>query len=73
VSVPPPVRHVSKLARDHRAQLHGGGVEGDMLFPPGFDPKSSARGVAISGNRQWPNGEIPYDMSAITGTPLRKL
>ena len=73
MSVPPPVRPDNKLARDHRAQLRGGGVEGDMLFPPGFDPKSSARGVAISGNGQWPNGVIPYDMSAITGTPLRKL
>ena len=50
------------------AQLHGGGVEGDMLFAPGADPKSSARGVGINGNSKWPNGEIPYDLSAITGT-----
>jgi len=59
--------------RANQARLHGGGVEGDMLFPPGFDPKSSARGVAIYGNQQWPGGVIPYDMSAITGTVLRKV
>lgn len=49
------------------AQLNGGGVEGDMIFAPGSNPMSSTRGVAKFGNRQWPNGIVPYDMSAITG------
>ncbi|CAF1187129.1 unnamed protein product [Adineta ricciae] len=44
-------------------QLIAGGFEGDMMFPDGADP---ARGVAIIGKRQWPNGVIPYDISAIT-------
>lgn len=48
------------------AQTRGGGFEGDMIFPKGFNPKNSARGVAIYGNRQWPGNTIPYDLSAIT-------
>jgi len=48
----------------------GGGFEGDMIFPPGFDPKDpkshSSKGVAIIGPRTWPNNIVPYDMSAIT-------
>jgi hypothetical protein len=54
------------------AQLLGGGVEGDMLFPDGFDPKDSTRGVAIYGNMKWPNGVIPYDISAITNAQDQK-
>jgi len=46
--------------------LQGGGIEGDMLFEPGFNPKTSTRGVAIHGNKQWLGKVIPYDMSAIT-------
>lgn len=42
-------------------------VEGDMIFPPGFNPKSSTRGVGFFGDRKWPNGIVPYDISAITG------
>ena len=49
------------------AKVNGGGIEGDMIFPQGINPKSSTRGVAIYGNRQWPNGIIPYDISSITG------
>ena len=48
-------------------QLIAGGFEGDMMFPDGADP---ARGVAIIGKRQWPNGVIPYDISAITSKHL---
>lgn len=46
----------------------GGGHEGDMIFPKGFNltSLSDARGVAISGPRRWPNGIVPYDISAIT-------
>lgn len=47
--------------------MRGGGFEGDMVFPKGFNPKNSARGVAIFGNKQWPDSVIPYDLSAITG------
>jgi hypothetical protein len=45
----------------------GGGFEGDMIFPDGFDPTTAddARGVAISGSRQWPGNVIPYDLSGI--------
>lgn len=61
------VEKVHRKGENGNAQLVGGGVEGDMIFPPGVNPKSSTRGVAIYGNRQWPNGVIPYDISAITG------
>ena len=48
--------------------LIGGGFEGDMIFPKGFNPLSSSepKGVATYWPRQWPNGIIPYDISAIT-------
>jgi hypothetical protein len=47
----------------------GGGFEGDMILPEGFDPTSEAdgRGVAIFGPRRWPNNLVPYDISGITG------
>ena len=61
-----PKIHLQKsVGRD--AKLDGGGVEGDMIFPEGVNPKSSTRGVAIYGRKKWPNGEIPYDISSITG------
>jgi len=46
----------------------GGGFEGDMILPDGFDPtsESNGKGVAIYGPRQWPNNIIPYDISSIT-------
>jgi len=45
----------------------GGGVEGDMIFPDGFNPKILSRGVGILGDAlKWPTGMIPYDISAIT-------
>jgi hypothetical protein len=47
-------------------QMLGGGMEGDMIFAKGVNPKSSTRGVAIFGNMKWPNNVIPYDISAIT-------
>jgi len=53
-------------------RLYAGGQEGDMLFPEGVDPKDAARGVAIFGNMKWPNGIIPYDISAITNANDRK-
>ena len=39
-----------------------------MLFEDGFNPLSpnKAKGVARFGPRRWPNGIIPYDISAIT-------
>lgn len=48
----------------------GGGFEGDMILPEGFDPtkESDGRGVAIYGPRQWPNNVVPYDLSLITST-----
>ena len=48
--------------------MAGDGFEGDMLFPKGFDPRSpsKAKGVAKYGNIRWPNGVIPYDISAIS-------
>jgi hypothetical protein len=69
VKISPPVPHVNAHKPVHQGinpQLLGGGFEGDMIFPKGFNPKSSTRGVAIFGNKQWPNGIIPYDISAIT-------
>ena len=46
----------------------GGGFEGDMIFPEGFDPSkaSIARGAALFGPHRWPSNTIPYDMTAIT-------
>lgn len=52
---------------DHRCSI-GGGFEGDMLFPKGFDPVTAAKdkGVAISGPHPWPDNTVPYDLSYIT-------
>jgi hypothetical protein len=47
-------------------QMLGGGFEGDMFLPKGFDPTGRTRGTAKFGNVKWPNGIIPYDISAIT-------
>lgn len=46
----------------------GGGFEGDMVFPDGFDPHTSPqqKGVAIAGPRAWPSGVVPYDLSYIS-------
>jgi hypothetical protein len=48
--------------------LLGGGFEGDMIFPYGFNPsrKSAGKGVALFGPHRWPNNVIPYDISAIS-------
>ena len=48
----------------------GGGLEGDMRFPPDFDPYDvdETRGVATAGYRTWPGNVIPYDLSAISCT-----
>ena len=48
--------------------LSGGGFEGDMILPDGFDPTSEedGKGVAIFGPRRWPNNVVPYDISLIT-------
>jgi hypothetical protein len=53
-------------------QMLGGGMEGDMIFAKGINPKSSTRGVAIFGNMKWPNNVIPYDISAITNAKDQK-
>jgi len=69
VKIAPPAPHLDEVESVHQGtnrQLLGGGIEGDMLFPKGVNPKSNVRGVAVFGNRQWPNGIVPYDMSAIT-------
>jgi hypothetical protein len=52
----------------------GGGFEGDMILPDGFDPTKEydPKGVAIFGPRQWPNKVIPYDISGITGKNINK-
>ncbi|CAF1261205.1 unnamed protein product [Rotaria sordida] len=53
----------------------GGGFEGDMIFPDGFDPtiESTGRGVAIYGPRRWSKNVIPYDMSLITNAGHRNM
>lgn len=69
VNIPPPEADANgnePAQRGVNPQLLGGGFEGDMIFPDGFDPTDASRGVAIYGNMKWPNGIIPYDMSAIT-------
>jgi hypothetical protein len=69
VKISPPAPLADRVKSIHHGtnpQLLGGGIEGDMLFPKGFNPKSTTRGVAIFGNKRWPNGIIPYDISAIT-------
>ncbi|CAF0981074.1 unnamed protein product [Rotaria magnacalcarata] len=56
-------------------ELLGGGIEGDMILPDGFDPKREfdGKGVAIFGPRRWPNNIIPYDISAITNAGQRTM
>jgi hypothetical protein len=74
--ISPPAPHADRVKSMHHGtnpQQLGGGIEGDMIFPKGFDPKSTTRGVAIFGNKQWPNGIIPYDISAITDADDRQL
>lgn len=71
VKILSPAPHVDEIKPVHRRidpKLLGGGVEGDMIFP-----KSSTRGVAIFGNRQWPGNVIPYDISAITDANDRQM
>jgi hypothetical protein len=63
---PPQLNKVEPVHQGTNPQQLGGGMEGDMLFAKGFNPKTATRGVAIFGNKQWPNGVIPYDISAIT-------
>jgi hypothetical protein len=73
ISAPEPSTSENEPAqRGINPALLGGGVEGDMIFPDGFDPKDSSRGVAIFGNMKWPNGVIPYDISAISNAQDRK-
>ncbi|CAF0972711.1 unnamed protein product [Rotaria sordida] len=57
------------------AFLLGGGFEGDMILPDGFDPTrtSNTKGVAIYGPRAWPNNIIPYDISLITNAAHRTM
>ncbi|CAF1498338.1 unnamed protein product [Adineta steineri] len=57
-------------------ELLGGGVEGDMFFPDGYDPikyHSDAKGVAAYGNRLWPNNVVPYDLSSIIDAGHRSI
>ncbi|CAF0994821.1 unnamed protein product [Adineta steineri] len=53
----------------------GGGVEGDMIFHDGFDPRFEAtgRGVALWGPRRWSKNEVPYDLSLITNAGHRQM
>ena len=46
----------------------GGGFEGDMILPDGYDPTKDydGRGDAAYGPRQWPNNIVPYDLTLIT-------
>lgn len=70
---PPQPNENEPTQKGMNPQLFGGGFEGDMIFPVGVDPtKESARGVAIYGNMKWPQGIIPYDMSAITDAQDKK-
>jgi hypothetical protein len=67
INLPKPDKHHIKPAREGvNPQLLGGGFEGDMILPKGLNPKSLTRGTAAFGNIKWPNGVIPYDISAIT-------
>jgi hypothetical protein len=73
ISAPEPSTSENEPAqRGVNPVLLGGGFEGDMIFPDGFDPTDSSRGVAIFGNRKWPNGVIPYDISAISNAQDKK-
>ncbi|CAF0752395.1 unnamed protein product [Adineta ricciae] len=56
-------------------ELYGGGFEGDMIFPDGYDPTKDydGRGAAAYGPRQWPNNIVPYDLTLITNAAHRTL
>jgi len=62
----PDEHHVKPVSEGVNPQLLGGGLEGDMILPKGFNPKSLTRGTAKFGDITWPNNIIPYDISAIT-------
>jgi hypothetical protein len=74
IAPPPPlVNGDEPEGRGINLEEFGGGVEGDMLFPDGFDPYTLNRGVAIFGDTyKWPKGVVPYDISAITNANDQK-
>jgi hypothetical protein len=72
IAPPPAVDETEPAPKGVDPQTLAGEFEGDMIFPDGFDPTDSTRGVAIFGNRQWPNRIIPYDISAISSAADRK-
>ncbi|CAF5027907.1 unnamed protein product, partial [Rotaria sp. Silwood1] len=60
---------IAEPAKQVNPELLGGGFEGDMIFPPGFDPLHPNRGVGINGQiRRWPSKTVAYDISAISST-----
>lgn len=65
--------HIKPVREGVNPQLLGGGMEGDMFLPEDFNPKSQTRGTAKFGNIKWPNGVIPYDISAITDVEDQKV
>jgi len=70
---PPPVADKPESAyKGINPQLTAGNFEGDMILPEGYDPTDPTRGAAIFGSKQWPNGIVPYDISAITNTNDQK-
>jgi hypothetical protein len=76
VQIQPPKadeHHIKPAAESLNLLMLGGGEEGDMHLPKGFDPTGRTRGVAKFGNIKWPNGVIPYDISAITDVNDQKI
>ncbi|CAF0985187.1 unnamed protein product [Rotaria sordida] len=64
---------IAKPTKQVNPELLGGGFEGDMILPPGFDPLHPNRGVSINGQiRRWPNKIVPYDISAISDSRDRQ-
>jgi len=72
VSRPSAGQKTKPAPKGTNAKQLGGGFEGDMIFPNGFDPTDPTRGVAKYGTVQWPSGIIPYDISAITNSRDRQ-
>jgi len=73
IAPPQPSVEMESVYNGMNPQQTAGHFEGDMIFADGYDPTNPSRGVAIHGDHyRWPNGVIPYDISAINDAKDQK-
>ncbi|UJR17169.1 hypothetical protein I4U23_004065 [Adineta vaga] len=72
IPISPPVKYSSSSTnkKNINPEEIGNGFGDDMLFPMPLN-SMSYRGVAYNQVNKWPNGIIPYDISAITNATDR--